>query len=385
MAQLRRWATRAEKRGLVKLVGSLTYRPRALLQASFPAPAAVRIARAHSGKSGLRQRWERALLVLRLRMEPDSYYLLWLHAPERYARAGEFICRRQLRNLLAYIAEGLDPSLRAMITDKARFFELCRRHDIPTPQLLATWRPQGVGFDLGGSTEPVLRRQAEVFFKPMSGMCGTGAGIMRAAADGRWALRIADCPALRLDWRGVAAHFDAMATPMIFQARVSNHAVLARFGSDALHTLRIVTFRQNGEITAQAASLKIAGVRLVTDNFASGGIAAQVDLRSGRLGAGARYGLESPPASLTTVPETGMRFADVVLPFWPETLALACRLHGLLDAYPSLAHDIAITENGPVIVEANENWGGLVLQKAADLGLGRTAFPALIAEHFRQA
>jgi hypothetical protein len=382
MTQLRRCAVRAEKRGLWKSLGSITYRHRALVGALFPRSSDVRWARAHSNKGGLRQRWERLLLVALMRMHPDTYYRLCLHDPERYARAGEFVCFRQLRNLLAYMLEVVDPDVRATLMDKAKFYQFCRGQDIATPRILATWRPDSASFDLGEQTRSLFRHHGQVFFKPAAGMCGIGAGVLSTAAHGCWEIRSGQGPIDQLEWKDVEAYFRTAKDAFVFQERLRNHVDLASFGQHALHTVRLTTFRLNGKISPQAASLRIASRRTVADNFAAGGVAVKVDVASGRLGTGAMKAHESAPASLEVLPDTGQTFKGVTLPHWAESLALACRLHGLLAALPSIGHDIAITDQGPVIVEANENWDGDLLQKPSDSGLGRSAFPALIAEHF---
>jgi hypothetical protein len=384
MQRLRRVASRAEKRGLKKTIGSVIFRPRAFVRALFPAFRDVRWVRSSTGKSGLQQRWERAALVIFLRMDPDAYYLLGLHDSARYARAGEFVTPRQLCNLHACLAQAIDPAVRDIVSNKGRFFSFCLEHAIATPEVLTTWHPNGAGFDVQESAEGCLRRCGETFFKPQQGLCGIGAGILTVRHGQGWSITSGSTRKELKSWVEVCQYLQYSNEPVIFQPRLRNHRVLARFGEHAVHTVRIATMRLNGDIQPCAAFLKIAAPGAIADNFAAGSIAVHVDMASGRLGRGATKAHSCLPASLTAVPGTGERFAGLTVPHWRESLALARRLHRLLDDFPSLAMDIAVTDDGPVIVEANEIWGSDGFQKASDIGLGRWLLPAYCAEHFRR-
>lgn len=382
MARLRRCAALAERRSLKKVLGSITFRLRASQQALFPASRDVQWARQHSGKGALTQRWERLAIALFLRMEPDVYYLFCLHDKERYARSGEFVSVRQVRNLLAYLEQRVPLSVRETLEDKARFHAFCCANGLPTPPVLDTWRPGGAGFALGESAAHRFRGSRDVFFKPVRGLCGEGTGVLSADAGDRWSLRTNHAEAVGLTWAEVFEHFTETKDELLFQPKIVNHRALRKLGGRALLTIRVATFRLSGRITPQLAFLKIAQPGAIADNFSQGSIAVHVDLASGRLGPGALKAHDSPPGSLDAVPVTAERFAGLTLPFWPEVLALACRLHALMQAFPSLAHDIAITDAGPMIVEANQVWGSDGFQKGSDVGLGRSRLPELIAEHF---
>jgi hypothetical protein len=117
----------------------------------------------------------------------------------------------------------------------------------------------------------------------------------------------------------------------------------------------------------------------VVDNFHAGGLASPVELNDGRLGPSV---FKSRPELLVAHPDTGAAIAGRVLPHWPAVKQLALAAHQQFGALPSIGWDIAITEDGPVIVEGNSVWDPEVVQMSYRLPLEATIVPACLAEYF---
>ena len=62
------------------------------------------------------------------------------------------------------------------------------------------------------------------------------------------------------------------------------------------------------------------------------------------------------------------------IPHLSEALDLAVRAHTLLPGLRTVGWDIAITENGCVLVEGNDAWDILLVQAAMGVGLWDTGF-----------
>jgi hypothetical protein len=57
-------------------------------------------------------------------------------------------------------------------------------------------------------------------------------------------------------------------------------------------------------------------------------------------------------------PETGITLKGFQIPFFNESMKLACNLQSYLYGIHSVGWDIAITPNGPMFIEGNDDWEG---------------------------
>jgi hypothetical protein len=88
------------------------------------------------------------------------------------------------------------------------------------------------------------------------------------------------------------------------------------------------------------------------DNISAGGLLSQIDLETGRLGPGSAP-RRLPFRWLDRHPDTGIVFEDQTVPNWD---AICSEMLGLAAKFPLLPHiawDIAVLDDGIVIIEAN--------------------------------
>jgi hypothetical protein len=70
-----------------------------------------------------------------------------------------------------------------------------------------------------------------------------------------------------------------------------------------------------------------------------------------------------------------------MLPFWHTSIELVRRAHKVAFArFAFLGWDIALTHDGPVLLETNSGWGALFHQ-VLDGPLGHTAFSRLVSRY----
>lgn len=131
------------------------------------------------------------------------------------------------------------------------------------------------------------------------------------------------------------------------------HPVLAALNPTSVNTVRmwVLAPRGPGEYQVLLAFLRMGRGGMIVDNGSSGGIAAPVELASGRLGSARDY---SPEFSTYPVhPDHGTPIDGVVVPYWAEAKQLACRVLSLFPGLRFAGLDVAIGPSGPVIQELN--------------------------------
>jgi len=319
------------------------------------------------------------------RLVPEDYYVFALHNPdnEPFARlSAQNFHLRGLIDLGAVAAGQADrPRFMATLTDKERFLSFCAEHGLPAPAAVAVFA-EGRARWLG---EPSGRLPHEdLFVKPVVGAVGAGASRLLYDPEGD-SFRLESTP---MSEDEVLRHLEAASldTALLVQRRLANHPQLVPLvGDRTLSTLRVFTARVlPDEYAPVAAFLRLGQGDGPVDNFSSGGLACIVDLESGRLGPGYRkYGEDRH----LTHPRTGARLADVAVPGMDRVVELCLRAHRVLVEadggfrLPVVGWDVAVTAEGPLLVEANSPCD-LILQKGLDEPLlAHPVFSACLESH----
>ncbi len=157
----------------------------------------------------------------------------------------------------------------------------------------------------------------------------------------------------------------------ILQKRVIQHPELGKLNPHAINTIRIVTAMRKGQVHVLSALLRVGTSKTGdVDNWARGGLAIGLN-ENGTL---REYGFYKPAYAISGKPkesehpDTGVVFKDFQVPFFDETRELVMRAHRCLNRIQTIGWDVAITQNGPVIIEGNDNWE-ISLMQACNGGL----------------
>ncbi len=252
--------------------------------------------------------------------------------------------------------------------DKVVFHRLCEAAGIPVPRLFGVLDTRGSGYAASGRiiAGPADRAAfvaedlpPRFVVKPSEGYAGRGVRIVTRRPDGTL-----ECEGRSLTVEELWAELRAQTefATWIVQERLVNHAALVGLGGDAgLHGVRVTTLvGRDGAPRILFAMLKLALGGGVSDNFvggAAGNGVAEVSIPDGRL-----RGLRTarPDAAgydhLSDSPLTGARLEGMTLPDWDAATAtvLAAAPHFL--PYRALGWDVALTPDGPVVIEANIRW-----------------------------
>jgi hypothetical protein len=117
------------------------------------------------------------------------------------------------------------------------------------------------------------------------------------------------------------------------------------------------------------------------DNMHAGALACSVDPDTGELGV-ARGKLPSQGEHMTH-PDTGVAIRGTRLTQHRAAIALALRAHERLDTPRSVGWDVAMTPDGPCLIEGNCMWGADIAQAPHGAALD-ASFAATILDRARR-
>jgi Sugar-transfer associated ATP-grasp len=251
------------------------------------------------------------------------------------------------------------------VQDKHRFATICASFGLPHVETLAAFeRGQQIVPDA-----PFMPDRSLLFVKGLRASQSQGAE--RWTREGN----------LYRDTKGSVVPADRLHEVLrrhdcIVQHCLANHDALAPRTNGALATLRLVT----GIGGAGAAELVYAMLVLPRGPFTTttGGIICALTPDTGtiRRAFDLSTGTEVPVHPDTNAPLLGFK-----LPFHGESIALVQRAHALaFSRFAFLGWDVAITDDGAVLLETNSGWGALHHQ-ILDGPIGHTVFGRLVAEH----
>ena len=208
------------------------------------------------------------------------------------------------------------------------------------------WRRGGGMLDDAADLRELLAEVPdEIVVKPVDGFQGHGVRLLRRDEI--------DPEALLAELRA-----EEMFSDWLIQRRLHNHPVVAGItGSATLETLRIATFvERSGEVSVLYADHRLALVEGTVNNLRGGrtrnGV-APVRLEDGVLGKLRRRSLDGIGFDDSATLDDGTPVEGVQLPDWDATLALVRRAGTAMLPARTMGWDVALTPEGPVIIEAN--------------------------------
>lgn len=152
---------------------------------------------------------------------------------------------------------------------------------------------------------------------------------------------------------------------IIFEKQIKQHPVLSCFNPETVNTIRVLTY----ENKVIAATIRFGRKGSFVDNTAKGGIAVALDIETGELGS---WGMrEYEIEHYYEHPDTHLKFKGVKIDLWPQVKSLVETVSQFMPYYRSVGFDIALTLNGPIVVEINTGAGVYLSQMGYEYGLGK--------------
>jgi len=153
----------------------------------------------------------------------------------------------------------------------------------------------------------------------------------------------------------------------IIEEYIVQHPVMMSLSPSGINTVRIITQLEYGNVKLIAARLRIS-INSEVDNMAAGNAAAPVDMKTGKVTGPAVFS-DITKEDIVFHPITNTHIPEFKIPFWAETIMLVNNASTMIPENRSVGWDVAITSDGPVLIEGNHNWCKLLWQLPAKKGL----------------
>ncbi len=192
-----------------------------------------------------------------------------------------------------------------------------------------------------------------VFFKPINSECGHGVMKFKIISGeevqfDEGFISLAD---LLHKMEDAVIHYG----PAMLEDCIVQHPRMAALHQTSVNTLRISTVQSENGAQLFSSVCRIGAHSAPNDNYSSGGIIVGID-GSGKLLSVGFMRPEYGDAELDAHPDSNIEFKGYQIPFYHEAVKLCMDMHNHLKGIYSLGWDVAITPEGPMIVECNDNW-----------------------------
>ncbi len=315
------------------------------------------------------------------RFQPEEAFHFGLFNPDLpESELSKYVSRRNLTK----IQEARNPvSWAPLLKDKGILYHYCMASGIPIPKLYAIFFRKTAGWSYDGS---FLRNRddwkrffnghlpAEFVIKPAQGSVGSGVKIFCKTEDG-FADTFGESYTSEQIYNTMFSNsaYDSF----VIQECLKNHPELVRLSNTRfLQTVRIITFiDKNNQFHILHAMLKVIACQSVTDNIdlgRTGNISAEISLGDGVLKPA--VGINPNGSGIRTIlnhPKTGLSFDQFKLPLWNQARRLVEETAPRFLPLRTIGWDVALTPNGPLILEGNIWWDAPNQYRCMDIFLDK--------------
>lgn len=253
-----------------------------------------------------------------------------------------------------------------ILRQKALFGLFAETYNIPTPHNFGILR-NGVFYDFEQKKNVAFddfltNRNSDMFLKLIDGENANGVYHLKAENNKAY---------INSEEVDISEFIKTLnGSAYLLQERIpAQHPAINRLHPHAINTLRIITIKdeKTGNITNYPPLLRVGTGHSHVDNWATGGLAIGVDAEKKCL---RKYGFFKPyyGTKASVHPDSGIVFEGYQIPYLDEAIEMSKRFHRLLPTIQSIGWDVAITEQGPIFIEGNDNWEISLIQ-ACSYGL----------------
>ena len=154
----------------------------------------------------------------------------------------------------------------------------------------------------------------------------------------------------------------AQTEKLLLESFIRQHPALSAVNPSSVNTVRICTLRdRGGEVHIIGASLRAGGAKKIVDNLHADGVQYPVDVESGCvLRGGVKYDGEQ---NVLFHPSTGTKVIGLQIPNWDKVTETVKQAAALPEHLRYIGWDVAVTEEGCELIEANIDQGSNGMQQ----------------------
>jgi len=314
-----------------------------------------------------------SLSVRNNKLSPDEYYQMKLFDDKNYSSEDKkkFVGITKSRQIWSTI-DAVNPWY-GFMKDKYAAEKLLNSFGLPITETIAVigGNYPGENSEIGSLDElRAFFNSAElpVFGKPVNANRSLGSARFSAYDQKTDELTLSNDRKISAEklWHEIVSSFNG---EYLFQKCLEANSSLKDITGGGLPTVRIVTLDSGNGPQVYRCCMKLTGNGNVADNFwRKGNLLAPIDSETGALQA-ALTAMGIDGKLVTHHPDTGAKIEETVVPFWEEAKALSLSVAEFYKNALLIGFDIAITDDGPVIVEVNNDPHLIMLQIAFQKGV----------------
>jgi glutathione synthase/RimK-type ligase-like ATP-grasp enzyme len=192
--------------------------------------------------------------------------------------------------------------------------------------------------------EKFMSTHDQIMAKPTDECCGNGVEKLKKS-----------------DFASVKEMYDYLKAKGNYLAEefIVQHDKLNELNPSSVNTLRIVTIYSEGKGHVVYAFIRIGNSDRPVDNLNAGGMCAPIDVNTGII---THVGYDKDRITYKSHPKTGCPIEGFEIPRWQEAVDMCVTAAERVPQMGYVGWDIAMTNNGPVMVEGNNLPGHDFLQ-----------------------
>ena len=251
----------------------------------------------------------------------------------------------------------------ALARDKYLTHILLEKAGIPMPQLFAYYNANSSSYDKVASDYESLRN---VLYKNSVQEC-----VVKPASDSAHGNNVFICKEIKYEDNDcclIKSNDDRISlrslcdscrkTPLLFEERVEQTERFKLLNSSSINTVRIMTsLYPGGKSIVFASWMRMGRKGSDVDNASNGGnVDCAVDVESGKCYNASQFNSFSDVIKIECHPDSGEQIEGFLIDNWEEIKSNLCAYQSRIPYLKAIGWDVALTDNGPVIIEINNWW-----------------------------